>query len=335
MPSLSDNRIRILDRYRIYLLVLAVFVVMSVFAPNFFNLFNLTSIMRGSSLNIMVATGFTIVMICGELDLSIGSVVSLGAILTIGLKPQLGLGPALVVGVGAGAAAGLINGLLVAKARINSFIVTLGTMYILQGVIHEYSGGASKSLIGVGDFAVSDFLEDPVMPLLAPRVIIAVVFVAGIELFMRNSRQGRNFYMVGANRESAWVAGVSPDRYLVAAFMISGTMAALGGSLFALSISSATTDLGASSLMDVIAATIIGGTAMAGGKGGVLRSAVAVLMFTILFNGLDCFGVRNEVKIFVSGLLLAAVVLTEAMAAIHHSHIKGRRPELMAERSHG
>lgn len=330
MPSIFNSRmIRLADRYRIYLLAVVVFIVMSAFAPNFFNQYNLTGILRGSSLNMMVAIGFTVVMICGELDLSIGSVVSLGAILTIGLAPRIGLGPALLAGVGAGAAAGLVNGVLVAKAKVNSFIVTLGTMIILQGIIYQYSGGSSKSLTGGAGEAVADFLETPILPLLAPRVLAGLVLVACFEVFMRNTRQGRNFYMVGANRETAWCAGVNTSRYLVAAFVISGITAALGGSLFAISISSATTDFGANSLMDVIAATIIGGTAMAGGKGGVLRTAVAVLMFKTLFNGLDCFGVPGEVKIFVSGLLLAVVVLTEAMAATHHERVKGRRAALM------
>lgn len=330
MPSISKSRIiKVADRYRIYLLALAVFAFMAVFAPKFFNLYNLTGIMRGAALNMMVASGFTIVMICAELDLSIGSVVSMGAILTIGLAPQTGIGPALLVGVGAGAVAGLVNGLLVAKAKINSFIVTLGTMIILQGLIHLYSGGASKSLTGESGFAVGDFLETPFIPLVAPRVLAAFLLVACFEIFMRNTRQGRNFYMVGANREAAWVAGVSPGRYVIAAFVISGVTAAFGGALFALSQSSATTDFGANSLMDVISATIIGGTAMAGGKGGVLRTAVAVLMFKVLFNGLDCFGVSGEVKILVSGLLLAVVVLTEAMAATHHERVKGRRAALM------
>ena len=329
LSSFNSRFIRIADRYRIYLLALVVFAGMAMFAPKFFNLYNLTGILRGSSLNMMVAAGFTIVMICGELDLSIGSVLSLGAILTVGLKPYVGLGPALMIGVGAGAVAGLINGLLVAKARINSFIVTLGTMIILQGMIYHFSGGSSKSLTGADDFKLGDFLEEPFLPLLAPRVLIGLLLIVGIELFLRNTRPGRGFYMVGANKESAWFAGLNTGRYLVTAFMISGTLAALGGALFALSISSATTDLGASSLMDVIAATIIGGTSMAGGKGGVLRSAVAVMMFATLFNGLDCFGVPNEIKICVSGMLLAVVVLTEAMAATQRLREKGRKPELM------
>jgi ribose/xylose/arabinose/galactoside ABC-type transport system permease subunit len=320
-----------INRYRIHLLLLLVFLVMALFAPRFLNVFNMTVIMKSASLNAMAAIGFTIVLICGHLDLSVSSTISLGAILVIGLRPDLGWSLGLIGAVAAGAAVGVVNGLLVAKAKIHSFIVTIGTLTIVQGLIYVYTGGAALNVTGAADFALADLLEDPVLLFLTPRVIITILVITGFEIFFMRTRPGRNFYMVGGNRETAWLAGVNADAYVIGAFVISGSAAALSGALFAIGISSATTDLGVNSLMIIVAATIIGGTSMNGGKGHVLYSGVAVLMLTVLFNGLNRFGVGSEFRILASGLILASVVLYEAYSNYKSDRIRGQRPELMKE----
>lgn len=319
------------DTYRIYLIFAVVFLGSVLFAPNFFNAFNLTNILRGMSLAAMVSIGFTIVMICGQLDLSIAATLNLGAILIIGFQPKLGWALSLVIAIAAGGVVGIGNGLLVAKAKIHSFIVTLGTMTIVQGIIYMYSHGSS---INTTDFTMPDWIDKPLIPLLPPRVIITIIAVILLEIFLSKTRYGKGFFMVGGNKETAWLAGLNTDRYLINAFMLSGLMAAFGGALFAISLSSAVPNMGekgVSPLMIVVAATIIGGTSMAGGKGGVFRSAVAVTTLVTLFNALNCFGAGYEVQVFASGIVLAAVVLYEAYALYKQDKIKGQRPELLKE----
>lgn len=140
---------------------------------------------------------------------------------------------------------------------------------------------------------------------------------------------------MGGNRNTAWLAGINTDRYLIAAFVLSGTLAAIGGVFFAMESSAATLRMGDQSLMYVISATIIGGTAMTGGKGGVFRSFVAVLALEMLYTGVILFGLGNEVKIFIAGLILAAVVLYEAYAYFRHQREIGKRPELIRELAAG
>ena len=137
--------------------------------------------------------------------------------------------------------------------------------------------------------------------------------------------------MVGGNRATAWLAGINTDRYLIAAFVLSGVTAAIGGVVSVLVSTAATLKLGENSLMYVISATIIGGTAMSGGKGGVLRSVVAIMSLEMLYTGIILFGLGNEVKIFFAGLILAYVVLYEAYAVYRHDKTLGQRPELMKE----
>jgi ribose/xylose/arabinose/galactoside ABC-type transport system permease subunit len=323
------------DRYRIYLLLAVVAVGLSLIAPRFLNLFNLTVILKSACLNATVAIGFTIVMICGELDLSIGTTLTLGAMLAVGLQPKIGWAGSVAVALAAGLAVGVANGLLVTKARIHSFMATLGTLTIGQGVIYLFSRGASVSVTGASDFALADFLDRPLVPPLTPRVLITIALVACCQLVLARTRAGRNVYLVGGSREAAWAAGINPARYLIAAFALSGFLSALGGTLYAMSISSATNDLGVSALMDVIAATIIGGTAMSGGKGSVTRSAVAVLTFAMLFNGFNRLDLGSEFRILVSGVVLAAVVLGDALSAYRHEQIRGRRAFLMDELRQG
>ncbi|MEW8959581.1 MAG: ABC transporter permease [Moorella sp. (in: firmicutes)] len=325
---MNNKLYQVINNYRIYFLCVLVFLVMSVFVPNFLSIYNLTNILKGMSLNAMVAIGFTIVMICKELDLSIGSTLTLGAMFVIGFQPAMGWAWSLFIAVLAGALVGLANGLLVARAKIDSFIVTLGTMTTVQGIIYLYGKGYA---LNATDFTVADWLETPIIPFLPPRVLITIVLVLLFQVLLARTRYGRGFYMVGANRETAWLAGLNTEGYVIVAFIISGITAALGGALFAMSLSSATPTIGTSSLMIVVAATIIGGTSMAGVLGSILGSAVAVLTLTILYNGLTNLGAGYEIQILASGLVLALVVLYEAYALYRADKVKGQRPELLKE----
>jgi ribose/xylose/arabinose/galactoside ABC-type transport system permease subunit len=180
-------------------------------------------------------------------------------------------------------------------------------------------------------FAISDFLGKNLLPLVTPRILVTLVLVVVVELILRRTRAGRNYYIVGGNRTVAWLAGIATDRYTVSAFVLSGVTAAIGGVVSVLVSTAATLKLGENSLMYVISATIIGGTAMSGGKGGVLRSVVAILSLEMLYTGIILFGLGNEVKIFLAGLILAYVVLYEAYALYRHEKTLGQRPELVRE----
>ena len=323
-----------IDKYRIYIIFIVVFVFMALFAPKFFNPFNLTTITKTMAMTACVGIGFTVVLICGQLDLSIGTVITLAGIIGLGLKQSLGYTLSVPLAIAAGALIGLINGLLVTKAKINSFIVTLGTMTVLQGLVYFVTGGDSIALSTPDAFAVSDFLAWKIVPMLTPRVIITLVLVAVAQLVLSRTRFGRSFYMVGGNKSTAWLAGINTDRTLIVAFVLSGTTAAIGGVLFAMESSAATLNLGTNSLMYVISAAIIGGTAMSGGKGGVFQTFVAILALEILYDGVILFGLGNEVKIFLAGLILALIVLYEAFAIYQHEKTVGQRPELVKELQH-
>jgi len=157
--------------------------------------------------------------------------------------------------------------------------------------------------------------------------------VLAFGLFLNRTPVGRAFYIIGGNAETAWLAGLRRNRYLIAGFVICSTTAAIAGVLFAASLSSMTAAaiLGNRTLMTVLSAVIMGGALMSGGKGSVLKSYFAVLMLTTLFNGIGCFGLGFEVQIFANGIILALVVLYEAFVIYRHDLLKGRRPDLVEE----
>jgi len=321
---------QILNRHRALLFFLILFIFLSIFGPNFFNLYNFTTVLKGASLNAIVAIGFTVVLIAGELDLSIGSMVMLAGMLVIGLQPALGWAGSIFVSILSGILVGMINGILVTKVKISSFIVTLGMMTILEGVMHFYSGGDSMF---VNDFVMADWLDTAIVPLLPPRVIITIVLTVISAFVLTKTRFGKGVYMVGGNAETAWLAGLNRDYYKIMAFVICSTASAIGGILFAMSLASMAGNaiLGNRTLMTVLAAVIIGGTGLKGGKGSIVKSAFGVLLLTTLFNGIGCFGLGFEIQILFNGLILAIVVLYEAYAEYKHKLLRGQRSGLLAE----
>jgi ribose/xylose/arabinose/galactoside ABC-type transport system permease subunit/ABC-type sugar transport system substrate-binding protein len=315
-----------LARQRIYLMLVIVFAVLAYTAPNFTNAHNIMSIFKATSLYALVATGFTIVMICGQLDLSIGSVVTLGGLITIGMQSHVGWTAAILAAAAAGATIGAGNGLLVTKIKVNSFIATLGTMIIVQGLVLRLSGGRTLT---VDTFVLGTFLERTVLWVLSPRIIATALIVIAFEILLQRTPWGRVIYMIGGNKSTAFHAGLPVDVYTVSAFVLSGLLAGLAGALFSITINSAPPTMGANSLMIVVAAVIIGGTSMAGGRGSAFKSMIALLVLSALFNGLSCLGAGYEVRQIASGIVLAGVIVLDAYVLALKNRTKGQRRELL------
>ncbi|MHB8277427.1 MAG: ABC transporter permease [Candidatus Humimicrobiaceae bacterium] len=316
---------------RIYIMFAIVFTLMSVISPNFLNLFNMANILKGAALGAVVSAGFSVVLISGYLDLSIGSVINLGAVVVIFVMNVAGLTVGIIAAVAAGLIVGLINGLIVTKGKIHAFIVTLGMLSTIKGLLYIITGSAS---INVKSFDVVNFMESRVLWLFTPKVLITLLIILVMHFVMVKTRSGRVFFLMGSNRETAWYAGYNTDRYAIASFMISGGMAAIGGIMFALSTGTAVPNMGergVSPMLLVIASTIIGGTSMDGGKGSVIKSAFAVLTLTSLFNGFGNLGSGYEVQIAAAGLILAVIVSYEAYSGYKTDLRRGQRINLLMQ----
>lgn len=326
MPDLKP----LIKKNRALILLIFATLFLSLFAPNFLSVYNFRSILKGASLSGIGAIGFTIIIILGQLDLSIGAVLMLAGMICIGLQPVLGWGGSFLVALLCGMLIGLINGILVVKAKLNSFIVTLGTQIITFGIMHLYSRGGS---LYVDDFTMADWLDLPLLFILTPMTILTIFLVLLFSFILTQTSWGRSFFIIGGNPETAWLAGLPKDRYMMAGFILCSGLAALGGAVFAMSISSMTsyTILGSRTLMQVISAVIIGGSLMSGGKGSIVKSYLAVLLLIVMNNGIGCFGLGFEVQIFINGLILAIVVLYESVMNFQHEKQRGRKLFLMKD----
>lgn len=326
---------RLINENRAYLLV-GLMCVLGIFAKNFFTLYNMKSILDSTVLYAMLGIGFTICMIAGHMDLSVGYMANMGAILVMGLHTlqKLPWAVAFPVALLAGTLFGVLNGLLVAKGKIHSFIVTLGMQFVLKGIMSIYCNGAE---IGdKGDYAFADWLNMWLKPFpLTPKVIIALSAVILLALALTRTHYGRNVYVVGGNLETAFLGGVRTTSTTVGVFAISGFVSALGGALFAIAQSSAAPNMGEkgiSPLMVALAATIIGGTATDGGRGSVWKTYVAVLGLMAMFNVLTALVGKYEIQILSNGVVLASIVLYETITNYVARKKVGIRAQLVQER---
>jgi ribose transport system permease protein len=245
---------------------------------------------------------------------------------TVQKTGSFGLG--LLAALAAGSLVGILNGLLVTRAKINSFIATLGMATLLQGLISYSNNAATRS---VTNFLVTVLLDEKWIPLLPNRALLAIVAVLLLHRLMSGTTVGRNFYIVGGNIESAWYAGLSTTRYMVSAFGLSGLFAALGGAVYAFYLASAMADIGAqgvSPLNTIIAASVLGGASLSGGKGSVLQSFFGVLTLTALYNGLNCFKFGYEMQVFINGIVLVIVVMLEAVSLYRKNKYLGSKSDL-------
>ena len=303
-------RDQLLPRLRQYLpqLVLfgAVWIAMAIAVPAFTGEAAVFSTLSQLPLVGLVALGVAITMIAGELDLSVASMAAFCGVLAIRLA-DLGLIAALGVVTVIGGVYGCLQGYLIARLRINSMVLTVASLILLQGISWLASGGGSIQLTQFG-------LSDPLLArwgVLSPSILVAVVVFAAIGVYMSVSRWGREIYAVGGARNEAFAAGVPRLRPLIHAFAISGACAGLAGGLVSLRAASATPDAFSSLLLAAVAAVLVGGVSLYGGRGTVVNVVLGVLIVSTLSASLAISGQPTYVAQLLTGLLLLVVMAFE------------------------
>jgi len=306
-----------------------------VLTDNFFGSSNIKSIFDTQACLIIAALGFTLVMITGELDLSVGSVLTFGMITFTYHANHYGLFIALILTCFCGALIGSINGFLVAKLKVDSFITTLASMIIVEKLNMIITNAETYTLSNEKYETTMETLSAPLLGwqgfFLSNLVGLVIVLVLLTTFFLNATRPGRNLYLIGANEKTAWYSGISSDFYKMSAFTLSGMMAALGGAVYVLTNSSVNFDEGSGSLMTIIAAVIVGGTSMQGGKGSVFQSFIAIFSLAALIKLLNLLEVKPEMITITNGVVLGSVILYDAYLTFYKKRIKGQRHELLEE----
>lgn len=260
------------------------------------------------------AIGMTFVIVSGGIDLSIGSVIALSSVVTA-LCARAGLSPAASVaaGVAAGALCGALNGWLVTRLNIVPFIVTLGMMGIARGVSKWLSGEQTVTPSPEASEALASLATKSAT---SPGIWITIALAVVMALVLKRTVFGTYTYALGSNEDTARLCGVPVERTKVWIYTLCGLFGGLGGVMtFArLSVGDPTTAIGRE--LDVIAAVVIGGASLAGGKGSILGSMVGALLMAALANGCNLTGVPNFVQeILIGGIIVAAVAVDRLRSA--------------------
>jgi ribose/xylose/arabinose/galactoside ABC-type transport system permease subunit len=298
--------------------------VASLLSQHFLTVRNIMNILRGTSMMGLTALGMTVVIVNRGVDLSVGSVAGLAAVLAAGLQPY-GVGPAWSVALAVGVGLGLVNGLLIARLRLQPFVATLAMLIFARGLVYVYSDGSNVLVPNPSPLFV--FLGSGyVGPVPVPVAIWAVAYAA-LAVAMKHSIFGRHVMLVGANPEAAHVLGIDVARNRIQVYALSGALAGLAGMVLTSRLTVGDPQAGNLYELDAIAAVLIGGTTFEGGVGTLHGTIAGTLILAILSNILNLVGVSPYFQIVVKGVVIVvAVVLSElryrqpARAWIHLRH---------------
>ncbi|MCW3481272.1 ribose ABC transporter permease [Neisseriaceae bacterium JH1-16] len=289
-------------------------VALSLLSSDFLTLNNLLNVMRQVSINALIAFGMTFVILTGGIDLSVGSILALSGAITAGLMAGgMDAGSATAVGLASGAAMGIANGLIVTRGKVAPFIATLATMTIFRGLTLVYTDG--RPITGLN----SDFfnmLGNGYIARLVPIPVVLMFALFGVAWFvLKRTAFGRHTYAVGGNEEASRISGVRVDRVKVAIYGISGTLAALAGVILTSRLNSAQPTAGTSYELDAIAAVVLGGTSLAGGRGWIVGTLIGALLIGVLNNGLNLLGVSSFYQLVIKGAVILLAVLMDRRQA--------------------
>lgn len=286
-------------------LLAVVLLIGGVLVPSVFQLSNLANMSRDASVVGLGAIGVTFVLLTGELDLSVGSIMSLSLVVGGKLVDQ---GPvvALLVTAVCGILLGAVNGLAVGFGRVNSLIMTLGTLALYSGLASVVTRGQAIYLRDAESYTW--FGRGTVLEIPVPVLIFAAV-TAITTLVLTSTRIGRTIYFTGTNPVAAWHSGINVARTKLLAFMVSGLLAAMCGPLLASLTKRITPEMGSGFELGAIAVAVLGGTALAGGRGTAIGTAVGALIFGLVSNILALSGLSTYTNQVVRGCLLVVVVI--------------------------
>jgi ribose transport system permease protein len=291
-------------------MLLGVALILFIATPYFLTSSNFMAIALTASITALLAIGETFVIILGEIDLSVGAMLGFTSVITAMVLPHAGLAMGLLAGLGAGAAAGLINGLLVTKVNMPSFIATLASLSILSGLTLYLTKG---NPVGISSDAFRLIGTGHILGVPVPIWILLVCAVV-FGILLARSRFGRQVYATGDNFEAAHLSGMPVTSVKVAAFVISGVLAGVAGFILAARLGTAQPSAGKGLELTAIAAVIIGGTSLLGGRGAVVGTVIGALLLGTIDNGLNLLDVSPFLQDVVKGVVILFAVFIDRNA---------------------
>ena len=318
MTTTTLNAKSILSRSQSLIALFLMCLALSLLTENFLTADNIWNVMRQISVNVCISVGMTLVILTGGIDLSVGSILAFCGAVTAGLLAQgievpafnlyvgFTLLGAILAGVTVGTLLGYINGLAITRFKVPPFIATLAMFTMARGFTMLWTGGFPITGLGdsLGFIGTGRFLSVP-MPVWISGIIVALAVV-----FTRKTRLGRYIYAIGGNEEASRLSGLNVKRIKLIVYMLAGALAAVGGILVTARLDSAQPNAGLGYELDSIAAVVIGGTSLSGGRGTILGTVLGALIIGVLNNGLVLLNVSPFWQQVIKGLvILLAIIL--------------------------
>jgi inositol transport system permease protein len=306
----STSAKELFKKYATLLGLLVLVLIFSLIKPKFIDVNNIFNLLRQASINGLLALGMTFVILTGGIDLSVGSIVGASGIYAalVAQNHQIPWIVAVLVGLGIGLLLGCINGVVISVLKVPAFIATLGMLSVARGVTYLASNakpvpGLSEGFLKIGGGSVG--------PIPIPVVILVVVLViCGILLY--RCKYGRYIFAVGGNAKAARISGVKVRTIIWSAYVIAGVLSGLAGVILTSRVSSGLAMSGQNYEVDAIAAVVMGGTSLAGGKGRLWGTVVGILIIAVLNNGLDMMAVSSYWQLIIKGMIIVAAVMIDS-----------------------
>lgn len=308
LTARKTNVLGLIQTYGMFLILLLVVAIFSFLTPNFLTGSNIINIFRQVSVIGIIAVGQTLVILTAGIDLSVGSIVGLSGAISAGVtlstgSPLLGIGAGLLTG----AALGFVNGFLIAKFKLTPFIVTLATMTVISGLTLIYTNG--KPII-ISDSMYKFIGQGYVGPIPLPIILLIAIY-ALFFFILRKTVHGHYIYSIGGNEKATILAGVRVNIHKIIVYTVSGLLASAAAIILSARLSAATPVAGNGYELDAIAAVILGGTSLFGGKGGVIGTLIGVLLLGVLTTGMNLIDVSPFYQNVVKGIIVLFAVLID------------------------
>ena len=290
--------------------LVVLFVVISCLNSSFIDPSNLKNLLRQVSINALISFGMTFVILTGGIDLSVGSILALssvlmGSFIKSGNNPIVGIVLACVMG----AVLGAVNGLVITKGKVAPFIATLATMTIFRGLTLVYTNGNPISSLTESE-AFHSFGQGFFMGLPVPAIMMLLMFAVSY-FILHKTTLGRKTYAVGGNEKVSFIAGIKIDRIKIFAYTITGYLCGMAGAILTSRLNSAQPTAGTGYELDAIAAVVLGGTSLSGGKGRIVGTIIGALIIGTLNNGLNILNVSSFYQQVVKGIVILLAVLMD------------------------
>lgn len=279
---------------------------------NFFTAYNMSTLTRAASFIIIVSFGQTLVLLTGGIDLSVAAVGSVASMCAAKMMVEQGINPAISILVSClvGLALGLINGLFIAYLKLTPFIVTLATAEIYKGIVFIVTKGTP--IVGIP--ASAKFVANGVLAGFLPTIVIIMLVICVIlTIMLVYTKFGRYVYALGGNRNCAKIVGIKTERVLVLVYMLSGLLAAIAGTMMACKLASFQATIGENWVNPTIAASVLGGTSMTGGIGGVVGTVVGGLLQQTVSTSITLLRVSSYWETVVTGGVVLIAVTIDAI----------------------